>query len=82
MQINNDIDTVNTSIWTYSQYECDTYFPDINFNFNHTYKSIPFEENNTTYTMNVYSHKYYDSIVFGEYKQKQMDKCLEAINKL
>lgn len=63
-------------------YECDTYFPDINFDFNHTYKSIPFEENNTTYTMNVYSHKYYDSLVFGEYKQKQMDKCLEAINKL
>ena len=63
-------------------FECDTFFPNIDDNFKHTYKSSPFIEDDITYTMNIYSHKNYNKYFFDEYKQKQVNKCLEAINKL
>ena len=61
---------------------CDTFFPDISKDFYHTYKSKLFIENNTKYTMNIYSLKRYNSFFYNKNKQNVIDKCESALNKL
>lgn len=63
-------------------FECDTYFPDISKNFKHIYKSKQFVENNIKYNMNIYSPKLYNCFYYKKHKQKAIEKCESAINKL
>jgi len=64
------------------EFECDTYFPDINKNFKHIYKSKTFQENNIKYNMNIYSPTRLQSFFYKKHKNAEINKCESAINKL
>ncbi len=64
------------------EFECDTYFPDINKNFKQIYKSKTFQENNIKYNMNIYSPNRWQSFFYKKHKEAEINKCESAINKL